>query len=232
MTAAVISLRSGEFADPARLEPVKWLAFVAMVCDHLGLTLLTGYPWLRDIGTFAFPAFALSFGIGLASSSDPLRVAKRLFWPAVAAQLCWLSIWGAWHPLNVLAVFALCALFPWVQQKHGEGRFIVTPAFLTLAGVVLLAVAYPKVEGGFMAFLLVGGAFMAARRSHWWMLPPVAVWAVLQPSVGFVLGVLAVLFMPRLPFVIPRRPGLLAFAYAGHLWLISTGLLFAQFKPQ
>lgn len=205
-------------ADPARLEPVKWLAFLAMVCDHLALTLLPSHQWLRQIGTFAFPAFALSFGIGLAATNDPLRVAKRLIGPAIVAQLSWVAIFAGWHPLNVLVMFASCAFF--LELGRTELRVM-------FGTVLVVALTYLGFEGGFMGFLLVGGAYLAASRgSVWWMFPPVAVWAALQPSVGFVLGVLAVLFAPRLSIQLPRRPGALAWAYAGHLWLLAMGALY------
>lgn len=204
-------------ADPARLEPVKWLAFLAMVCDHLALTLLPSHQWLRQIGTFAFPAFALSFGIGLAGTSDPLRVAKRLIGPAIVAQLSWVAIFAGWHPWNVLVMFAACAVFVWLQRAELRAAF---------AGALVAVLVAFGFEGGFMGFLLVGGAYLAARGSVWWMFPPVAVWAALQPSVGFVLGVLAVLFAPRLSIQLPRRPGALAWAYAAHLWLLAMGALY------
>lgn len=231
MTAAVLSLRGGHFADASRLEPVKWLAVVAMVCDHLAITLLPSQAWLRDIGTFAFPAFALSFGVGLAASTDPFRVASRLVAPAVVAQVCWLAIDGAWHPLNVLFMFSLCALVVAVIELRSVRRGVGMAGLLVVGGVFVALLPSAKFEGGVMGFLLVAGAYAGARWGWWWASPAPLLWLAFLPSPGFALGAFAVFFAPRLAWSLPRRSGVLSWVYAGHLFLIATGLLFAV-KPQ
>jgi hypothetical protein len=201
------------FADPARLEVVKWLAVLAMFCDHVALVLFPSQTWLRDIGTFAFPAFVLSFGVGLAASSDPLRAASRLLIPAMLAQAFWLMLDAGPKGPNILFLFLVSAVVAHAAAARAVGWW-------ALAGVLVgLAVAL-RVEGGALGFLLILGAFVAARRSALYMLPAAALWAVLLPSVGFwlgVLAVLAVLSVPRLPLAVPRIPGLLAWVYVGHL---------------
>lgn len=206
--------RGASFADPARLELVKWLAVLAMVCDHSALVLFPSELWLRQIGNFAFPAFALSFGIGLAASSDPLRVFYRLLLPATVAQACWLLLGVGPQGPNILFMFAACAL----AAALGSARAPLSLQALSVPIVLLML--YLRVEGSVMGFALVLGAFVAARHSYWWMFPASALWVVLMPSLGAVLGVLAVLFAPRLSRPLPHKPGALAWVYVLHLAIL------------
>ena len=218
MSTVAIPLRGWYFADPARLEPVKWLAVLAMICDHLAVTVLPTHQWLRLVGTFAFPAFALSFGDGLAASSDPLRVLRRLWAPALVAQASWFVIHNA-HPLNVLCVFAACALVP-----------LALGARLWLwcaVGVVAVALfSWFGAEGGASGFALVLAGYLAARGSWYVLALLVAAWMLAMPSWGFAAGVACVVCWPRTSLVVPRVPGLLAWVYAGHLWLLASWLSF------
>lgn len=206
------------FADPARLEPLKWLAVVAMVCDHLAVALLPSHQWLRQIGTFAFPVFFLAFGIGLAATSDPFRVAIRLLLPAAVAEVAWQVI-DPGHAVNVLFVCSGAAFALWSWR---------TGRLFDRAVTVLVVVAGLKfgVEGGVLGLALLAGAFLAARDAHWWsdglLILSIALWGLLVPSVGFFLGCAAVLAMPRLSFVFPRISGLLSWVYAQHLVLLAA----------
>ena len=85
----------------AHLELVKWLAFVAMVVDHVDLFLFNRtVPWMFEVGRFAAPAFAICFGIGLAFTRDAVAVADRLMWPAVLAQCIWILLAPPGDPLG------------------------------------------------------------------------------------------------------------------------------------
>lgn len=207
--------RADPFADLGRLEAVKWLAFVAMVCDHVDLALFgRGVPWLHALGTFAFPAFCLTFGLGVATSSNPLAVAKRLVLPAIIAQAAWLVIRPE-HPLNVLAVFAACAAL-----EGTAGRWLGTKGagYLALAGVA----GYVG-EGGPWGVMLVAGASAARDLRRWWPLATVgALWAVLVPTPGTLAALAAVAWWPASWPRIPRTRGLFAWAYAGHLAVLAA----------
>lgn len=218
MTAAAIPLRSWYFADPARLEPLKWLAVLAMVCDHLAITVVHGQPWLREIGAFAFPVFFLAFGVGLAATSDPLAVARRLLAPSLVAQVAWQVI-DPGHSINVLAVCASAALSlaVWRQFAGNPKRW--------LALVLPLLLVVLRCEGGFMAYALLLGGFLAARGSMWPMSLAAGAWLAALPSVGFVVGVASVVLMPRSSLVVPRVRGLLSWVYAGHLVLLASLVL-------
>jgi hypothetical protein len=193
--------------DLARLEFVKWAAFVAMVCDHVDLALFDrSVPWLHLVGGFAFPAFCLCFGVGLARTSDPVRVAGRLILPSVLAQVAWFWIDQA-HPVNVLAMFALCAV-------------AVRVAWF---GPIVLGLAAFMGEGGLFLPALVAAGFYGARVGS---TVPLAVagasWGVLAASPGAFVAAAAVAWLPgRLP-VLPRVPGLLAWGYTAHLAVLAA----------
>ena len=197
------------------LEWIKWLAFGAMLCDHVDLVLFDRQlTWLHSIGRFAFPAFAIAFGIGLARSRDPGEVGWRLFPPAVVAGFAWVVLTMPPY-LNVLFVFALCAfaLDAWRSNR-------LYGALLWLA--VLLAGGYGLLEAQFMGPLLVA-AGVALGAVGWWpaVLAAGGLAAALAPSVGLVAGVLAPLaYRAPLP-AFPRVPGLLAWCYALHLWVLA-----------
>jgi len=213
---------SERFADPARLEPLKWLAVLAMICDHLALTVLPQHQWLRAIGTFAYPVFVMSFGVGLASSRDPLRAARALVLPYVVAQAAWLLISPS-APWNVLLVCIYAAMAIAVWRYLQPQRFAWVALLVPFA---LLAADLHGYEGGVLGFAMLAGAFLFALGSPWLLLASSLLWFVLLPSSGFLLGVFAVVFLPRLPFTVPRVRGLLAWVYAGHLAVLAALMRF------
>lgn len=211
--SAVLSRPFWAFADASRLEWVKWLAVASMLCDHLALTLLPDQQWLRHLGTFAFPAFMLSFGVGLAATFDPLRVAGRLILPAVIAQAAWVFIDGGWHPWNVLFVCGLAAAALWAFDEWGP--WVTGFVYGSCALLMVLS----RAEGGVFGFLFIAAAYWAARG--WWygLIAVCVAWLYFVPSVGAALAVAAVVFAPRGLVRLPRKRGLLSWVYAGHLSL-------------
>lgn len=206
----MIALPRVALRDVSRLEFVKWAAFVGMLLDHVDLAVFgRGQPWMHAIGGFCLPAFALCFGLGLARSADPMRVVERLVLPSVVAQAAWLVIQPE-HPANVLVMFALCAL---IAVQAATSRWGLTVA----AAIAVLAVSMGG-EGGPPLVLLVAGGYLASRLDRDWpVMLAGAVWWALVPSLGALLAVLAVLYWPPGAARLARRPGWLAWGYAGHL---------------
>lgn len=190
------------------LELVKWIAFAAMVADHVDLILLDrSVPWLNAIGRFAYPAFAVAFGLGLARSTDPLAVARRLLVPGLVAQVCWLLAPGG-PALNVLLSFASVAFFVAMLDRsrwHAAGALVL---------VLCLA---PWLEGGPAGLLVASAAWAFARFREPVWLAGLLPMAVALPSVGLVAGLAAPWIGQRVNLAAPRVPGLLAWAYAAHL---------------
>jgi hypothetical protein len=205
MNTTAVGARS---VDLSRLEVVKWIAFAAMVVDHVGVALLDrSVAWLHLVGGFAFPVFCFCYGLGLARTSDPLQVASRLIVPGALAQAAWFWIEPS-HPVNVLGMFGLCAVavrLPWFAA-------------------VVLGLAAVVGEGGLFLPLLVAAGFAAAR---WGSRVPLVVsgvaWAVLAHSPGALVATAAVARWPeRWAVAVPRVPGLLAWGYAAHLALLAA----------
>jgi hypothetical protein len=192
--------------DLGRLELVKWLSFVSMVVDHVGIAVYhRSVPELHIVGQFAFPAFCLAFGLGLARSSDPDRVAARLVLPALVAQVAWLWVEQP-HGVNVLAMFALCAV--------ARDRLWLVP--------VAFAVGLLVGEGGPFLPVMVAGAVLAWRlRTAAPLLGAGLGWAALIGSPTAAISALAVAFWPA-GVLVPRVPGLLAWGYALHLAALAA----------
>jgi hypothetical protein len=215
MTAAVLHVGS-RWADPGRLEVVKWLAVAAMVADHVNLLLLGGAVELLDvIGDAAFPAFCLAFGIGLASSSNPQRAGLRLLVPGFLAQFVWQHV-DPGHGVNVLLVFAACSMAAELARTSSMLAGVHVGALCAAALLV-------PTEGGPFGVLLVAAGFLAARYAA----PPVAAvagvaWCVLAPTFGTLAGVVAALAWPAGWPRAPRVAGLLAWIYAGHLVALAA----------
>jgi hypothetical protein len=195
-----------ELHDLARLELLKWLAFLAMIVDHVGIAAFhRSVPELHVIGQFAFPVFCLAFGLGLAQSSNPDRVAARLVLPALVAQLAWVVIEPP-HGLNVLGMFALCAV--------ALDRLWLVP--------LVLAVSLVVGEGGPFLPVLVLAGVLASRLA---MAAPIVgaglAWATLIGSPVAAISALAVAFWPA-GALVPRVPGLLAWGYALHLAALAA----------
>lgn len=202
--------------DARRLELVKALALVAMLADHIDLALFDrSLPALHALGQFAFPAFCLSFGIGIAASSDPLRSMDRLVLPAIAAQFAWFVIRPA-HPGNVLFVFALCAVAAALAARSRAA------GAAALAGVVVLGAGV--LEGGPYGPLLAACGYAAGRAGVGW--PALAgglAWALLAPSVGALVAAVAVPLAAGVGPILRKVPAL-PWVYAGHLAALAAVL--------
>lgn len=205
-----------EFADPSRLEAVKWLAVVAMVVDHVGLFLAPEVRWLHEVGRFAMPAFALAFGIGMAQSRDPLAAVLRLTVPALIAEIAFrVAVPGV--PSNVLVLFMLAALVAKLVELLGG----VIGAVIA-AGVFVCLWFWPVIDYGALGWALVVGGYVAARGHRIAAYVASGLFLGVLPSVGAFLGMLAVLVVLPWRVVLPRVPGLLGWVYAGHLALLAA----------
>lgn len=199
------------FADPARLEPVKWLAVVSMFIDHIGGAFFPEQTWMRDVGRFALPAFLIAFGIGLASSRDPFEAGGRLLLPAFLAQCAWAVLDKPTHVFNVLFLCVVCA---WLIDAWQRRDWVLGVLALLYAGAMNATFG---LESGVGGVLLVLGAYFASRGWPGVLVVSFLMWLLGAPAAGFVLGFGFACLFPRLSLALPRVPGLLAWVYAGHL---------------
>lgn len=195
------------------LEAVKWLAFAAMVADHVDLLLFgERLAVLDQIGRFAFPAFALCFGLGLSASGDPLQVAMRLFAPASLAQLAWVLVQPA-HPANVLFAFAVFAAAVGVYRRleGAAARCVIVACTVVVAFIC---------EGGILGFVMMTGGYFAARFGWLSMAASALPWLALLPSPAAAAAVAAPLLASHAGRALPRHGGLLMWAYPAHLGVL------------
>lgn len=205
-SASVVSVQAwpDRLFDARRFEGLKWVAFVAMVLDHVSLIFGAHDGVLYQVGRVAFPLFAISFGVGLAASSSQRRVLLRLLLPGLLAEIAWRAS-GHYPGVNVLLSFCLvgiaCALF---ERSWTLGL-----------GLLLIPAALPGFESGFLVPLLVGSSYFAARfRSPAAFVVVLVSSALVLGTVGAALASLLLLLCPavRLP-----RFRHFAWAYAAHL---------------
>jgi len=195
-------------------EWLKWLAFAAMVADHLAVFFLGGALGpLRVVGLIAFPIFCLTFGFGLVQSFDTGRIAWRLLMPACIAQ----AAWDAFHPvphLNVLFVLLACAFVVALYRER---------AWWGYAAAAVVVCASPWLEGGPFGLLLVAGGYLAGspQAVRWPALVAGAAFALVTavPLVAF--AAVLVTLMPQPAIHVPRVRGLLLWGYPAHLLLLG-----------
>jgi hypothetical protein len=205
------------------LEAVKWLAFGAMVIAHAPFAVPMDDEWRAaciEVGKFAFPAFSLCFGIGLASSRDPGAAWRRLLVPALIAQLAWAVLdaerWA--EPANMLFSFALCAV----------AVSCVRDRLWWLAGAAAVIVSLVG-EGSVFTVLLTGAGFLAgALRSAWPVFFGGLLWFGIDPSPLVAAAVAAVVLWPSAARV-QRVPWLLPWGYAAHLVVYALLARFVEY---
>lgn len=196
-------------------EWLKWVAFAAMVADHVSVFFLAGeFNALRVVGLVAFPVFCLTFGAGLARTREPFRVADRLLLPTVVAQAAWVAFIGVEH-VNMLGVFMGCALVVGLHREH--------PGF-GLVGLVALLVLSPVAEGGaFTPLLVLAGFVLGTTGRAWPALLVGALFALGTPVPLVAFGAVLLVLMPQPALRVPRVPGLLLWGYPLHL--VALGFL-------
>ncbi len=196
-------------------ELLKWLALVAMTCDHVAKVLFGGYvPGLSEVGRIAFPLFALVMAYNLAQGADAGKSMRRLALWGVIAQPVHALAFGNALPLNVLLSFALAAACVWSIQRRQWALLVL------LAGPVAMFVDY-----GWSGLLLV-------LAGWWFFLRPNAGRGALVAFAmaalcawngnGWALLALPVLFMARTEIVIPRTRWAFYGYYVGHLALLAS----------
>jgi len=201
---------SGGWLGGIEPEDDKWIAFVAMVCDHVAVFLVgPEYGVLRLIGLVAFPIFCLTFGFGLVSTINLREVSLRLLWPGVIAEAIWVFGTGRFD-LNVLLVFALAAVaFDYYRTGHGLGF-----AFLLL-------LASPFLEGGVFGLAFIASGVLVMRGRYWPAIVVGLCYSLLTPSPLIVIATVLVVLSPQPSFGLPRIRGLLMWGYPAHLALLA-----------
>lgn len=210
-----------------RLEPLKWLALISMVVDHVGKTVLPEWAApCHAVGRLAFPLFIYIFAVRLAlrPTLDVVYLRRLLPW-AIIAQPAYTLISGAWvgNILCLLAAGAAAHLGARVALEGQRGRGLVVICAAVAAGAWCeygpLGAALPAI----LAALhrrdpeLAAGAcgplgFLAQIPMSTSMLPW-NLWAVLASGPA--------LLALQIPLKLPRLPRWAFYGfYPAHLYLL------------
>lgn len=98
--------------NQSRLEAIQWLALVLMIFDHVGAFVFPNHEWMRIVGRFSFPLFALVFSCRVAKSlrrdenKDFSPMLLKLFISGFLAHLAFLVITMSWGLQEVNIMFS------------------------------------------------------------------------------------------------------------------------------
>ena len=114
---------------------LKLLAMAAMTLDHVGVSLLPQWAWLRIIGRLAFPIFAFMIAEGCRYTRSKGRYLGLL---AAVALVCQAVYFVAMESLYqcVLVTFSLSVILIWLTD-NAENRPTAGNITLAALGVIL-----------------------------------------------------------------------------------------------
>lgn len=146
---------------------VKYVAYLSMVIDHIGLVLFPYtalYSWLRLLGRFAFPIFCYFIALGCLQTKRPTRYLLRLLVIAVLSEpafsLAFYRVFWGGEMCNVMWTL-LFGAFVCITASHAKlnGFFFVgyTAAFMFLAGVL-------HTDYGAQGVMLIGGSYWILKH--------------------------------------------------------------------
>jgi len=123
---------------------LKLIAMLTMTCDHVGLQLLSGWPFLRILGRLALPIYAFMIAEGCRHTSSRKKYLLRLASLAALCQVVYFFAMGSLY-MCILVTFSLsvCMIWAWEQK----GRPWLGPA--VTAAVFFLCVVLPELLPGF-----------------------------------------------------------------------------------
>jgi hypothetical protein len=215
----------------ASLSWLQWIAVAAMLIDHFnwfffahgGDPRSTAHVWMNDIGRLAFPLFAFVFGVNLARVLDApegaarmARLLRRAVAFGVVAQVPYWALRGYFFPLNVLWTFALSAAVCWSWERSTGNTSV---RVLAVVAFVLGGLAVEYWWFGLAAVIAsVGYARTRTVASFCFVVAAFAGLAVLNWNAVTLLALLPIVLLAQVGRAAPRRPGLLYWLYAGHLW--------------
>ncbi|MCK6880091.1 conjugal transfer protein TraX [Enterobacter bugandensis] len=230
--------------NPAALDMIKLVAFLAMLLDHVNTVFLTpAQPVIYALGRMAFPLFTLIWAMNVQRSPERLQVrANRLWLWAVISQpvfsLAFLHHQPRWA-MNILFVFASVTQLLALQYRFSKKGclagglliavmiFPLQPASYGLAGITL-AVSLSLVMGDTIPGMRRIAAFVAVLSL---LCLNGVKYLLSMPAETLLLATLPTLVFPLIAVCLcmdfcpqghqrfmPRN--FFCFAYAGHLGLI------------
>ncbi len=128
-------------------EVLKWLAVVAMTCDHVNKYLFNStLPYLFEVGRIALPLFVFVLAYNLARPESLTkavyrRIAARLGGFAALAAIPYIllgtGVEYGWWPLNVLFTLLLTSAVIYFLNYGGVFGFAVSALIFSVGGAVV-----------------------------------------------------------------------------------------------
>lgn len=111
---------------------LKLLALIAMTCDHVGVSLLPQWGWLRIVGRLSLPIFAYMIAEGCRYTRSRKRYLLSLLAVAALCQLVYFVAMGSLY-MCIMVTFSLSValIYLWDharQQPAPQGGFLVLAA--------------------------------------------------------------------------------------------------------
>lgn len=111
---------------------LKLLALIAMTCDHVGVSLLPQWGWLRIVGRLALPIFAYMIAEGCRYTRSRKRYLLSLLTVAALCQLVYFVAMGSLY-MCIMVTFSLSValIYLWdyaMTRPAPQGGFLVLAA--------------------------------------------------------------------------------------------------------
>lgn len=145
-----------------RVLIVEWVAFVAMIIDHLGRAHLLDVPGWPILGRIAFPLFAVTFAYN-AATYGRCNVRKLLGLGVIAQPAAAYMVGVAWWQPNIMFAFPLgWAVYRYFADKQ-VGDALFTRSLVLWLAVALLSVG-PSYDVRGIGVITLAIAFFATRK--------------------------------------------------------------------
>lgn len=117
---------------PLTGNQLKLLALLAMTCDHVGVSLLPQWGWLRIVGRLALPIFAYMIAEGCRYTRNRKRYLLSLLAVAVLCQIVYFVAMGSLY-MCIMVTFSLSVvlIYLWdyaMTRPAPQGGFLVLAA--------------------------------------------------------------------------------------------------------
>lgn len=154
---------------------LKLIALLAMTCDHVGLSLLPQYGWMRIVGRLALPIFAYMIAEGCRYTKNRKRYLGGILGMGL---LCQLVYWFALQSLeqSILTTFALSIILIYALDaaltRPSAKRYVI--AVVCLAAIGFICLGLPRllpntgfrVDYGFYGVLLPVPVYLGRTKQQ------------------------------------------------------------------
>lgn len=215
------------FSDGS-IEFLKWLAFAAMIADHINVYLFDkDFPILFELGRLAMPIFAIVLGYNLArpgiyQNNAYWRVIRRLFLTGIVSVPIILALRDNigltdMLPLNIMFMLLVATLFCFLWEG-GESRDLI------LAGLLIGSSGF-FVEYYWPGIVLCVSIWAYFRYGNWFTLlslalPSLGLICLLNGNLWALVAIPIFILASQIVIKFPRFQHVFYYLYPLHLGLI------------